>query len=127
MCPQLSIVVTVLIDHRPSQLSMEIVPQSQCKQQVSQEQALRRRAELQMQEAIKEVASSTKDKQLAELQAEDARRLLELEVKLRTQLAHEKDQARLLDNVDAVSRCGRNPRGSRRVAMATELEARSKL
>lgn len=81
------------IDHHTKHV--EVVLQSQCKQQVSQEQALRRRAELQMQEAIKEVASSTKDKQLAELQAEDSRRLLELEVNLRTQLAHEKDQARL--------------------------------
>lgn len=69
--------------------------QAQCKQQLCKEQALRRRAELQMQEAINEVASASKDKQLAELQAEDSRRLMELEVKLRTQLAHEKDQARL--------------------------------
>lgn len=66
--------------------------QADCRRQVSQEQALRRRAELQMQEAINEVASASKDKQLAIMQAEDAQRCVDLEVKLRTQLAHEKDQ-----------------------------------
>lgn len=45
-----------------------------------------------MQEAVNEVASASKDKQLAKMQAEDSRRMMDLEVKLRMQLAHEKDQ-----------------------------------
>lgn len=69
--------------------------QAHCKQEVTREQALRHWAELQMQEAINEATTYSKDKQLAELQSEDARRMLDLEVKLRTQLAHEKDEVRL--------------------------------
>jgi poly-D-alanine transfer protein DltD len=66
--------------------------QAESKNLVGQEQARRRRAEVALEEAVKEVASAKKDKQLAEMAAEEAQRMLELEVKLRQQLAKEKDQ-----------------------------------
>eukprot|EP00892_Ulva_mutabilis_P003753 jgi/Ulvmu1/174/UM001_0178.1 len=83
--------------------------QAEFRRQVAQEQALRRRSELQMREAVNEVASASKDKQLAKMKAEDAQRMMELEVKLRTQLAREKDQVvqQLLDEQASLAQAER--------------------
>jgi hypothetical protein len=66
--------------------------QEECTKIVDKEQTLRRKAEMQVKEAVVEVAAAAKAKALAEIQANDAKHALELEVRLCTQLARQKDE-----------------------------------
>ena len=59
---------------------------------VSQEQARRRRAEVALEAAVTEVGTAQQGKTMAEMEAEKAQQMLELEVKLRQQISKEKDQ-----------------------------------
>lgn len=69
-----------------------VLLQKESKNMVGQEQARRRRAEVALEEAVKEVGTAQKGKTLAEMEAEKAQHMLELEVKLRQQISKEKDQ-----------------------------------
>lgn len=75
-----------------SKTEFQWLVQKESRNMVGQEQARRRRAEVALEAAVTEVGTAQQGKTMAEMEAEKAQHMLELEVKLRQQISKEKDQ-----------------------------------